>query len=222
MTLARNALGLPNRLCTPDRETLERVILPAYAARAEIQTVLFVGCDWCTRHYERLFAGRFYWTIDPNPWKKRFGGRHHLVDGLERLDTHFEPGGIDLIVCNGVVGYGLNGQAECERAFTGCFDALRANGEPVLGWNDVPEHRPEVASTTFRRLPVSRPSGLMRWARPSIWLTRPIGTCSTSTSSPALLRRVEARERDHMWSIITCPKPEHETCVAPSIKRAKS
>ena len=150
MILARNALGLPNRLCTPDRETLERVILPAYAARAEIQTVLFVGSDWYTRHYERLFAGRLYWTIDPNPWKKRFGGRHHLVDGLERLDTHFEPGSIDLIVCNGVVGYGLNGQAECERAFTGCFNSLRANGELVLGWNDVPEHRPEVA---FDRLP---------------------------------------------------------------------
>gem|GEM_PF-3776906 len=26
----------------------------------------------------------------------------------------------------------------------------------------------------------------------------------------------------HMLSIITCPKPEHDTCVAPSISRAKS
>ena len=26
----------------------------------------------------------------------------------------------------------------------------------------------------------------------------------------------------HMWSIITCPKPEQDTCVAPSIRRAKS
>jgi hypothetical protein len=26
----------------------------------------------------------------------------------------------------------------------------------------------------------------------------------------------------HMWSIITCPKPEQLTCVAPSISRAKS
>jgi hypothetical protein len=26
----------------------------------------------------------------------------------------------------------------------------------------------------------------------------------------------------HMWSIITCPKPEHDTWVAPSISRAKS
>jgi len=28
--------------------------------------------------------------------------------------------------------------------------------------------------------------------------------------------------RYHMWSIITWPKPEHDTCVAPSIRRAKS
>ena len=28
--------------------------------------------------------------------------------------------------------------------------------------------------------------------------------------------------RCHMWSIITCPKPEQLTCVAPSIRRAKS
>lgn len=150
MVLARNALGLPNRLCIPDRETLERVILSAYAARAEIQTVLSVGCDWCTRHYERLFVGRLHWTIDPNPWKKRFGGLHHLVDGLERLDTLFGPGSIVLLVCNEVLGYGLNGQAECERAFTGCFNALRANGELVLGWNDVTGHCPKVA---FDRLP---------------------------------------------------------------------
>jgi hypothetical protein len=27
---------------------------------------------------------------------------------------------------------------------------------------------------------------------------------------------------DHMWSIITWPKPEHDTWVAPSIRRAKS
>jgi len=32
----------------------------------------------------------------------------------------------------------------------------------------------------------------------------------------------DAVKPNHMWSIITCPKPEHETCVAPSIRRAKS
>ncbi len=29
-------------------------------------------------------------------------------------------------------------------------------------------------------------------------------------------------EPRHMWSIMTCPKPEHDTWVAPSMRRAKS
>jgi len=41
--LVRNALGLPNRMPTLDRDTLEQVIIPAYAARSDIRTVLFVG-----------------------------------------------------------------------------------------------------------------------------------------------------------------------------------
>ena len=145
--LARNALGLPNRMRTLDRDTLEQVILPAYAARADIKTVLFVGCAWYTRHYERMLPGRVYWTIDPDPWKKRFGARRHIVAGLESLGAHIAPGSLDLIVCNGVFGWGLDDRADCERAFAGCFEALRSAGELIIGWNDVPELRPlELAS----------------------------------------------------------------------------
>ena len=90
--LVRNKLGLPNRIPTADRDTLEKVILPAYAARPDIKTVLFVGCAWYTHHYEQMLPGRVYWTIDPDPWKKRFGSRRHIVAGLESLDAHIAPG----------------------------------------------------------------------------------------------------------------------------------
>ena len=140
--LLRNALGLPNRMRTPDREVLEHVILASYARRTDIRTVLFVGCDWYTRHYEQLFFGRAYWTMDPDPWKRRFGARRHLVAGLESLDQHFAPGSVDLIVCNGVFGWGLDNRADCEQAFLSCFDSLRESGHLVLGWNDLPERRP--------------------------------------------------------------------------------
>lgn len=144
--LARNALGLPNRMPTRDRDTLEQVILPAYAARSDIN-VLFVGCAWYTRHYERMLPRRVYRTIDPDPWKKRFGARRHIVAGLESLAAHVAPDSLDRIVCNGVFGWGLDARADCERAFGACFDALRPSGELVIGWNDVPEHRPlELAS----------------------------------------------------------------------------
>jgi len=156
--LVRNALGLPNRMRTVDRDTLEQVILPAYAARSDIRTVLFVGCAWYTGHYERMLPGRAYWTLDPDPWKKRFGARRHIVAGLEDIADHIAPASLDLILCNGVFGWGLDDRAACERAFDGCFDALRSGGELMIGWNDVPEHRPlDLASlqslARFRPLP---------------------------------------------------------------------
>ena len=145
--LVRNALGLANPMRTPDRDTLEQVILPAYASRADIKNVLFVGCDWYTAHYDKMLPGRDYRTIDPDPWKRRFGGRRHVVAGLEELSAHVAPDSLDLIVCNGVFGWGLDDRADCERAFAGCFDVLRTAGELVIGWNDVAAHRPlELAS----------------------------------------------------------------------------
>ncbi len=36
------------------------------------------------------------------------------------------------------------------------------------------------------------------------------------------LHDLSKRSKHHMLSIITWPKPEHDTCVAPSIRRAKS
>jgi hypothetical protein len=147
--LVRNALSLPNPMRTLDRQTLEQVILPAYAGRADIKTVLFVGCAWYTHHYDKMLPGRVYMTIDPDPWKKRFGASRHIVAGLETLAAHVAPGSLDLIICNGVFGWGLDDRVDCERAFEACFDALRTAGELVIGWNDVAEHRPlELASLT--------------------------------------------------------------------------
>ncbi|MEO5846015.1 MAG: hypothetical protein ABIQ33_14380, partial [Caldimonas sp.] len=95
-----------------------------------------------TRHSEGMFTGRAYTTIDPDPWKRRFGGRRHIVAGLEGLDAHIAPGSLDLIICNSVFGWGLDDRADCERAFDCCFEALRASGELVIGWNDVARRRP--------------------------------------------------------------------------------
>jgi hypothetical protein len=36
------------------------------------------------------------------------------------------------------------------------------------------------------------------------------------------VRRGRRTAGNHMWSIMTWPKPEHDTWVAPSIRRAKS
>lgn len=139
---AAHLLGRIDRLPTRDRQLLEQTILPHYAARADVERVLFVGCAWYTRTYADLFPQATFITLEPNPRRARYGAAHHIVDGLERLDRYVSPGTLDLIVCNGVFGWGLDAHADCERAFDACHLALRPHGELVLGWNDVPAHKP--------------------------------------------------------------------------------
>jgi SAM-dependent methyltransferase len=154
----RRAVGLPVRIDTEDRRLLERTILPAYAARDDIRRVLFVGCAPYTRQYQQIFRSAEYWTIDPAPSRARYGGKPHIVAPLQSLDRHAPAGIFDLIVCNGVLGWGLNTVDDAERAFQCCEDGLRVGGELIVGWNDVPgrnDVRPEKigALRNFERHP---------------------------------------------------------------------
>ncbi|MET0985888.1 MAG: methyltransferase domain-containing protein [Steroidobacteraceae bacterium] len=139
----RYALGLPTPLDTEDRRVLERIIFEHYLSQSNVQTILFVGVEWYTKHYEKsYFGGRTLWTIDVNPEVRKFGARQHLTCALEDVEPHFNPGYFDLIICSGVYGFGLDTPAQCERAFGACYTLLRPAGHFVLGWNDVPGHRP--------------------------------------------------------------------------------
>ena len=112
----RYVLRLPMPLRTRDRWVLEQSILPAVVKRASKQTVVFVGCDYYTWHYERLFKGHRYITIDPDPGRARFGGKEHHVDFMGNLPVHLRAGTVDAIICNGVVGFGLDDPEEADHA----------------------------------------------------------------------------------------------------------
>jgi hypothetical protein len=135
-------MGLRSSIGSPDRKLLEETILPFYASQPECKRVLFVGCDWYTKHYASIFGAQEYWTIDPKPRKQRYGASLHVVDALENLDRWFQPAYFDLIVCNGVFGWGLNRRGQCERALAACYARLRPRGHFVFGWNDVATRLP--------------------------------------------------------------------------------
>ena len=139
----KDFLGLKTPLHTPPRYILEQIIIPYFVYQKDIKTVLFVGCDWYTKHYHReFFRGMEYWTIDPDSKKQRYGSPNHVVDSLEKLHYYFPSGYFDLIICNGVYGWGLDHKEQCEIAFRNCFDCLRYGGEFILGWDDLPEDSP--------------------------------------------------------------------------------
>src|SRR5580704_14993940 len=63
--VVRYVLGLPVPLETEDRRVLEQVVFKHFLGLTDTHRILFVGCDWYTKHYDRaFFRDRDYWTID--------------------------------------------------------------------------------------------------------------------------------------------------------------
>lgn len=119
-----------------DRIMFENAILPALANDASIRRVLMVGCGWYTHHYPSLLGEAEVTTIDLDAAKRPFGGDSHIVGNLTALGDHIPHGALDAVLCNGVLGWGLNEQADVDKAFNACVDCLRPGGLLLLGWND--------------------------------------------------------------------------------------
>ncbi|HEY3258519.1 MAG TPA: class I SAM-dependent methyltransferase [Gemmatimonadaceae bacterium] len=162
----RRRLRLTASLGTEDRRVLEQIIFPDLLADPAIGAALFVGCDWYTKQYERLFSPKVdYWTIDPDPARRKFGAKQHVIAPLEEVERHFPTARFDLIICNGVYGWGLDGRAASESAFAQCHACLRTGGLFMLGWDDLPARTPvpleELAS--LRLFAPSRFPALDSW-----------------------------------------------------------
>jgi SAM-dependent methyltransferase len=140
--VAYTVLGREMPLITHDRYILEQKIIPYFVERKEFAKVLFVGCGSYTKHYEKWFEKKEYWTIDINPMKKIYGAKNHITGSMSDLKLHFKDNDLDLILCNGVFGWGLNDKKDVEEAFSGCYESLREGGVLVVGWDDVPDKKP--------------------------------------------------------------------------------
>jgi SAM-dependent methyltransferase len=141
--VVRYVLGVAVPMNTEDRRVLEQVIFPHFLRLPDMHRILFVGCDWYTKHYQRMFfRGRDYWTIDVSAQSRKFGARQHILGALQHLDMHFARGFFDLIFCNGVYGFGLDAAADIERALEMCWSRLREYGCFIFGWDDIPARTP--------------------------------------------------------------------------------
>ena len=171
--IIRKRLNLPITLDTEDRRVLEQVILPYYAQAPRFKTVLFVGCGPYTAHYGRdFFPAKDYWTLDSCAETRKFGANRHVVSPLEQLNQHFPQRFFDLIVCNGVYGWGLDTLSQCEDAFSHCYACLKQEGQFVLGWDDLPERTP---------VPFERITSLHLFAKHTFL---PLGTWRYATRTP--------------------------------------
>ncbi len=130
-------------ILTTDRLIMEQQIFGYYQSRPEIHDILFVGCDADTSGYhQRYFKNARFVTIEPNPENRAYGATEHIIGVMEDLHQHYAPESFDLVLCNGVFGWGLDDFNNCEAAFEQTHRALRPGGSLMLGWNDVPRRAP--------------------------------------------------------------------------------
>lgn len=148
ITYASNAvkalLGKASFQQTDDRRVLENIIFPYFLQQSRFRNVLFIGCEWYTKGYNHWFEShkKNLWTLEVKPWKRVFGAKQHIIGSMQDMSHHFTRDSIDLIICNGVFGWGLNDKPDVEAAFQACFYCIRPGGVLIIGWNDVEKYRP--------------------------------------------------------------------------------
>jgi SAM-dependent methyltransferase len=122
----------------PDRQLLENVIFPYFIEKKEFQKILFVGCEWYTKPYNKYFKNKEYWTIEIEPKNRKYGAKKHVIDSVSNLKSHFENDYFDLIIFNGIFYLGfLEHKLETEKAFAQCYQTLNKGGVLIVGWNDT-------------------------------------------------------------------------------------
>jgi hypothetical protein len=132
----------PSRITSHDRLVLEEVILPYFAKDMSCQKLLFVGCAAYTQWYEEFFQHKEYWTIDPKKVKRQYGSKRHIIDSIAHIGRYVTKGYFDVILINGVIGFGLNRIDEVEQAIDACYEVLARQGILLVGWNDTAQRRP--------------------------------------------------------------------------------
>jgi hypothetical protein len=138
----RRWTAIHERVSKLDRAILEQQILPALASEAAGRPVLFIGVEWYTAHYHDLFPPGGLVTIDIDERKARYGAAEHLVLDARAVGETFEKGRFAAVVCNGVLGWGVNEFDDIVTCFEGFRRVLAQHGTLVLGWNDVDASRP--------------------------------------------------------------------------------
>ena len=133
----------------PDRKLLAEAYIPAFAA--EGGKILWVGCRAYTAEDYPVLAARGgeVWTTDIDPDAARWGveGRHRTGDVCE-ADVLFGDQMFDAIVCNGVLGYGVDSPEHQRKALKALAAILRPGGRLLLGWNTDKIDDPVAAGLT--------------------------------------------------------------------------
>jgi len=127
-----------------DRNVLERIIFPFVLSEYNPKQILDIGREEYQWFYNKFFIGRKLWTLDRKPTREEFGSSFHVVGDVTGLKKYFENSTFDLIIMNGVFGWGLNDPTAIEKTFMAIYDIMKVGGIFIFGFNDFPDKPMEI------------------------------------------------------------------------------
>jgi SAM-dependent methyltransferase len=137
----------------PDRIYMTDVIIPRIIERRP-KSVLNLGVHYYTDRMQRTLAeaGVDVFTADPDGRKTRWGspGKHRVCKADE-IESAFPGVTFDVVILNGVLGYGLDTQAEFDRTLRAIATKLNPGGLLVIGWDQNMFHDP-LAAGAYREM----------------------------------------------------------------------
>lgn len=120
----------------PDRIILEQTIIPALDYGNVCGNVCFVGTDKHTDHYPSLFSQASLFILNKDGNRFLEGSVQNLLGNLQDLDKIAGKNFFDVIIANGLAGYGTDTPEEVEKCFNGAYESLKIGGIFVWGWSD--------------------------------------------------------------------------------------
>jgi hypothetical protein len=147
----RRILRLPSRIF------LEATVIPALA-RAGRRRMLSVGTRSYNRTlYQRCVAeGIAVWSIDLDPAAAAYGApAGHFVGSICDVDKLATGTAFDVIVFNGVLGWGVNTPEDALTALAAIKTVASPDALMFLGWNPGKTDGAEVAAIRERLTPLA-------------------------------------------------------------------
>jgi len=126
---------------SPDRIILTESIFPALVNELGSRTnpnVLWIGCRRYTKPYCKMleFRGAICWTIDIDPLAAQWGHtRRHRTGNVLALEEVFADRRFDAVLCNGVLGWGVDSLADQRSALKAIAAVTKPGDWLILGWN---------------------------------------------------------------------------------------
>lgn len=139
------------------RQTMKRTILMAikkqnsFLGKSDLK-ILVIGTESCSKYDADQIGNECdeVWTLDIKEGNRVYGVRkgRHITASTEDIDKYFRKGYFDIVLLNGVIGWGINSRSEQEEAIKDIHYLSKENALLMIGWNTHKSIDPLVSGIT--------------------------------------------------------------------------